>query len=155
MLHPVSPSVWEHIPLSEQALREIVEDSWGEIAEVKALFTGERKEPFVAAEEETGTRSVTLVTPDEAPLVPLQVYLEQSDFDVRRVHPEQPLVPEEVESLVLLASGDESAPRIQEKLVAKYPALRSVPAVCVATPYDPETVAQQLSELAPANIPSE
>ncbi len=154
LLHPISPAVWTQITVDGAALREVVENSRDEIIQVQALFSSDADEapeqppapaerPEPAAVDAAGTRLV-FVTNDEAPLHPLRVYLEESDFDVLAVRPDAPRIPEEAECLVVRMPDEESATRTRDELASKHPHLKSLPSLCVALPCLPDVVVNSL-----------
>lgn len=158
-LHPISAAVWQHIPLDEAALGRTVEGSRDEIALVRALFYSDLEEAAPARGprewqespvEDGGVKRVVLVTTDDAPLVPLKAYLEASGFAVDLARPEQPPPADEVQRLVVLMPDGESAARVKDELVAKWPGLKSVPVSCVAAPFDPGPVVAHLLGTMPA-----
>jgi len=163
LLQPINSTVWKLIPLNEQALRDIVEASRDEIAQVQELFGAEDDQQQPQPPQATTRRAseargsgerVAFVTTDKAPLLPLMVYLEESDVAVRLVRPEQPFPADEIEYLVVQMPDQPSALRVKSDLVTNHPALRSVPAFCVAPPCLPSAVVADLRRAVPASAPT-
>jgi len=166
LLSPVDPTVWDHLPVSEADLREIIEESRDEIIQVNRLFnsdeTGQQDEPRAEQDEpcaeqdepvtepEVDNRRAALFTTIEAPLIPLHVYLETSRFDVKLIRPGQPLKDGEVECLVVWETNKDRAAKAMDNLLEKHPFLRSLPSVAVGDPCDPEAVVSTLRGPQPA-----
>jgi putative nucleotidyltransferase with HDIG domain len=158
-LHPISPSAWAQVPLDEGRLRQIVEDSRDEVAAVHALFHSDADGPAYdsgamtlgeSADDATAMKRIAFVTGDAAPFQPLQVFLERSYFDVVRFRPDEPLPADQAEGLVVAMPDTETAQRLLDEIVAKYPALRSVPTVCAAGACHPGSVVKNLRSPVPA-----
>ena len=162
LLHPINPTVWKLIPLNEQALRDIVAASRDEIIQVQKLFVAEhdqqqRKPPPAtqpASVEKASGQRVAFVTTEDAPLLPLMAYLEESDIAVRLVRPGQPFPADEVEYLVVQMPDQASARQVKNDLVTDCPTLRSVPSFCVAPPCLPSTVVADLRRAVPTSAAS-
>jgi putative nucleotidyltransferase with HDIG domain len=153
ILQTIGPVVWAQVPLDEDRLREIIEDSREEVDAVHALFYSDEDGPVHdtgilvlgdSLDVSTGTKRIAFVTSEAAPLQPLQIYLEQSSFDVALFRPDEPLPADEAEGLVIYMPDPQSAQRLRDELVAKYPALRSVPTVCAAGACHPGLVVKSL-----------
>ena len=158
LLHAISPTVWDQIPVDEAGLRGIVEVSREEITQVLGLFDFEndRRDPkppatrSVPVATDTGG-CIALVAADEEPFVPLKIYLEESGFEVRLVRPDQPFP---TDSVVVWARDQESARRIKNDFLEKHPALESVPTCCLAPPCDPAAVVDDLRRAVPTGAPN-
>ncbi len=154
MLGALAPAAWKSAPLDARTAREIVENSVDEIAQVKALFSGDdegdQHEPLAHAVVEqadvaarVGTR-LAFITGVQAPLHLLPIFLERSRFDVLVIGADGPAVPEEAECIVVQMPEAESAQRVLDEVASKQPFLASLPHVCVGTPCMPGDVAKAL-----------
>jgi putative nucleotidyltransferase with HDIG domain len=159
MLGDVAVAVWKRAPVEKAALRDVVENSVDEIAQVRTLFfdDGEQDAEKSPAEEalapavveqvdpasRAGTRLV-FFTGVEAPVHLLPMYLGRSRFDVLVLRPDGTPVPEEAECIVVQMSDAETAQRVLEQCAARQPFLASLPSVCVGTPCFPGQVVKTL-----------
>lgn len=159
LLDSVSPSVWDHVPPDETALREIVEESRGEIVAVQALLRGEE-------ENDTGRRAerseqcapgvdlaeptrLAYVTAERSALQPLALFLDRTTFDVLVLDPSD-TIPDEAECLVVQMATAEASGQTFASLAERQPFLRSLPHECVALPCLPGTVVTSLRAALPA-----
>jgi putative nucleotidyltransferase with HDIG domain len=160
LLHPVCPSVWEHVPADEAALREIVEESRGEIIAVQALLRGEeendsgkraeRGEQSAPGVDPAEATRVAYVTADRGALQPLAVYLERARFDVL-VLDASDTIPDEAECLVVQMATAGASSQTFESLAARQSFLRSLPHECVALPCLPGNVVKSLRATVPSS----